>query len=109
MTSIDLLLKKLLKETKNGDDVYKAEFGEYIPLNKATVGSTFRLAEVTDDDVIEALEIRNGLALKLIKRQKEEINILIRKKEALADEVADLQAEVKCLKEIIREMTEEET
>lgn len=63
---------------------------------------------MTDDDVIEVLEyclMEN--ALKLIKRQKEEINILIRKKEALADEVADLQIEVEILKVMIREMTEE--
>lgn len=63
---------------------------------------------MTDNDVMEALEyclMEN--ALKLIKRQKEEINILIRKKEALADEVADLRMEVESLKEMIREMTEE--
>lgn len=48
-------------------------------------------------------------ALNLIKQQKAEIDILIRKKEALADEVADLRMEVESLKEMIREMTEEET
>lgn len=46
-------------------------------------------------------------ALDLIHRQRIEIDIIIRKKEALKDEVSELQAEIEGLKEIIKEMTEE--
>lgn len=86
-----------------------------------------------DDEIIKALEcciksecskcplkrsfcsenVAMEYALDLINRQKAEIekkdieiDILIRKKDALDDEVADLQAEVECLAEMIRKMME---
>ena len=65
--------------------------------------------KMTDNDIIKALEkilelmCREGdlqrastisNALNLINRQKSEIDILIRKKEALRDEIAEQQAEI---------------
>lgn len=75
---------------------------------------------MTDNEIIKALEhcvskrscngciaysprgcqgIDKGL-LNIINRQKEEIDILIRKKETLRDEIAGQQAEIERLKEI---------
>ena len=58
-----------------------------------------------DEDIdmcgtINSETIIQGYALKLINRQKAEIDILIRKKETLRDEICELQAEVERLKEI---------
>ena len=78
---------------------------------------------MTDNEIIKALECCSGTtckgcpfqerfgedapcpylekyALELINRQKAEIDILIRKKEALKDEIAGLTAKVERLKEI---------
>lgn len=69
---------------------------------------------MTDNEIIkEATEaVEKGLPcaflvkplLEVAKSQKEEINILIRKKEALRDEIADKQAEIERLKTMHSEM-----
>ena len=46
-------------------------------------------------------------ALDLINRQKAEIDILIRKKEALRDEIAEQQAEIERLREKIKSLYKE--
>ena len=50
---------------------------------------------MTDKDIVKNLE----KAIEIIKRQQTEIEILIRKKEALRDEVAEQQVEIERLKE----------
>lgn len=75
-----------------------------------------RVNKLTDEQIVKALEqsplndiggCRKIDALDLIKRQRAEIeqkdieiDILIRKKEALKDEISELQSEVERLKEI---------
>lgn len=64
---------------------------------------------MTDNEIIKVLEYsplndiggcRKIDALNLINRQKTEIEILIRKKHTLTDELAELQAENESLKEL---------
>ena len=53
-----------------------------------------------EEEEVTCITILSKNALDLINRQKAEIDILIRKKESLRDEIAEQQAEIERLKEI---------
>lgn len=83
---------------------------------------------MTDNEIIKALErcsqhneccycnsleecgskrVLTSSTLDLINRQKAEIDILIRKKDSLRDEIAEQQAEIESLREAMRELKRE--